>query len=160
MQVFARLPVCPFAGRALGTGHWVLGAGFWVLVWSIISHPLCKTPENPTSNDRIPFLNTLHFKLDELVKTEISPRRRRERGDKSLILKNSSRRPLRLCGEKKTFYGFIKLYTAIGHRTPPTRFSHLHGPPSLRSPANGQRVAIKAKFAYTALNSILRGKVQ
>jgi hypothetical protein len=45
---------------------------------------------------------------DELVKTESSPRRRRERGDKSLIIKNSSLRPLRLCGEKRTFYGFIK----------------------------------------------------
>jgi hypothetical protein len=43
------------------------------------------------------------FELDELVKTENSPPRRRERGDKSLILKNSSQRPLRPCGEKRPF---------------------------------------------------------
>jgi hypothetical protein len=49
------------------------------------------------------------MKVDELVKTENSPPRRRERGDKSLIIKNSSLRPLRLCGEKRAFTVLSKL---------------------------------------------------
>jgi hypothetical protein len=41
--------------------------------------------------------------LDELVKIENSPPRRRERGGKSLVMKNSSLRPVRLAVKKGFF---------------------------------------------------------